>query len=144
MKKLKFEQLKSALLDRRYKIYVQQWHHEDYVIGKSFHKDDNKWEEDRAAYQILISVYDWTDESKEMWSRLPDDMRKKVGLEVHVDMSRTIDERIDLVFPFHEDDTIEEMERIAEGWFLAMCLLIPKPREEKPEYEQRKKYNPIP
>ena len=59
MKKKQFEKLKADLLERGYKVYHQQWHHEDYVIGKGFHKSDNHWEEDRSAYQIILSVYDY-------------------------------------------------------------------------------------
>lgn len=133
MNKEQFESLKDILYKRGYKRYDQHWHSEDYVIGKPFH-NDNKWDEDRAAYQILISVYDWTDSSKEFYSRLPDNMKNTVGLAVHAAMSRTIDERLDLVFSFHDNDTIEEVERLTEAWYNAMCLIIPEPREEKPTW----------
>lgn len=131
MKKKKFDELAEALYARGYKKYSQQWHHEDYVIGKSFLKEDNKWEEDRPQYQLLVSVYDYSDKSKEMYSRIPKEMKNTVGLEVHVDMSRTIDERLDMTFAWHEEDTIEEIERIASGFFYAMCILVPEPRKEK-------------
>ena len=97
MKKKQFEKLKKSLLERGYKVYHQQWHHEDYIIGKGFHKSDNKWEEDRSAYQIILSVYDYSDK-KEFFDRLPKDMRDHVGLEVHVDVSRTVSERIEMEF----------------------------------------------
>lgn len=50
MNKQEFEKLEQSLIERGYRKYDQQWHHEDYVIGKSFHREDNQWEEDRAAY----------------------------------------------------------------------------------------------
>lgn len=130
MTKQEFEKLEQSLIERGYRIYNQQWHHEDYVIGKPFHKDDNKWEENRAAYQILISVYDYTLKSHSFYDRLSIDMRNKVGLEVHVDMSRTIDERLDLTFGWKDSDTIEEIERLAEEYYNAMCKIVPEPRKD--------------
>ena len=97
MNKKQFEKLKKSLLVRGYKVYNQQWHHEDYVIGKGFHKSDNKWEENRNAYQIIISVYDYS-ERPELWDRIPKVLRDHVGLEVHVDVSRTVSERIEMDF----------------------------------------------
>lgn len=132
MNKPQFEQLKESLIKRGYKLYDQQWHLEDYIIGKSFHKEDNQWDDERPAYRILISVYDWTDPSKSFYDRLPSNMKKRIGLEVHIDMSRTINERVELAIPFHDNDTIDEIERIAEGFYTNMCLLLPEPRQEKP------------
>lgn len=129
MNKQEFEKLEKLLLESGYKKYAQQWHHEDYIIGKSFHKDDNKWEEDRAAYQILISVYDWT-LHPEYFDRMPEQYRNHVGLEVHVDMSRTIDERLELTFDWKYSDTIKEVERMAEEYYNAMCKIIPEPRKD--------------
>ena len=128
MNKQKFEELKVQLFNNSYRQYNQQWHHEDYIIGKAFHKDDNQWEEDRAAYQIIISVYDWTCRP-EYFDRVPKPFRDRVGLEVHVDMSRIIDERLELVFDWKDSDTIEEVERLAEEYYNAMCKIVPEPRD---------------
>ena len=130
MNKEQFTKLEALLKERGYRRYNQQWHHEDYILGKSFHKDDNQWEENRAAYQIIISVYNYSTKP-EYWDRIPVEMRDRVGLEVHVDMSRTIDERLDLSFAWHDDGAIEDVEHIAEEYFKAMCLILPEPREEK-------------
>lgn len=129
MNKQKFEELKKTLFNRGYKQYDQQWHHEDYIIGKSFHKWDNQWEEGRAAYQIIISVYDWTIHP-EYFDRIPEQHRNHVGLEVHVDMSRVIDERLDLVFDWKDSDTIEKVEHLAEEYYNTMCKIIPEPRKD--------------
>lgn len=128
MNKQEFEKLEQSLLERGYIIYPQHWHNEDYVIGKSFHKDDNQWKEGRAAYQIIISVYDWT-LYPEYFDRIPESFRDRVGLEVRIDMSRTVDERLELVFSWKDSDTIEEVERLAEEYYNAMCKIIPEPRE---------------
>lgn len=129
MNKQEFEKLEQSLIERGYRKYNQQWHHEDYILGKSFHKDDNQWEEDRAAYQILISVYDWS-LHPEYFDRIPKEYRDRVGLEVHVDMSRTIDERLDLTFDWKDSDTIEEIEKLAEEYYNFMCRIIPEPRKD--------------
>lgn len=129
MNKQQFEELKTQLLNNGYREYNQHWHHEDYVIGKSFHRDDNQWEEDRDAYQILISVYDWT-LHPEYFDRIPKEHRNRVGLEVHVDISRTVDERLELVFDWKESDTIEEVEKLAEEYYNFMCRIIPEPRKD--------------
>lgn len=129
MNKQEFEKLKKLLLERGYEKYSQQWHHEDYIIGKSFHKDDNQWEEERAAYQIIISVYDYT-LHPEYFDRMPESYRDRVGLEVHIDMSRIIDERLDLTFDWKESDTIEKVEQLAEEYYYAMCKIVPEPRKD--------------
>lgn len=61
MNKKQFDEFAKILYARGYKRYNQIWHHEDYVIGKGFHKADNVWEEDRNAYQIILSIYDYSD-----------------------------------------------------------------------------------
>lgn len=129
MNKQEFEKLEKHLLENGYRKYTQQWHHEDYIIGKSFHKDDNQWEEGRAAYQIIISVYDWTIHP-EYFDRIPESYRDRVGLEVHIDMSRVIDERLDLTFDWKESDTIESVEQLAEAYYEAMCKIVPEPRKD--------------
>ena len=129
MTKEEFEELNQSLTEKGYRVYCQQWHHEDYIIGKSFHKDDNPWEKDRAAYQILISVYDYTIHP-EYFDRIPEQHRNHVGLGVHVDMSRTIDERLDLTFDWKKSDTIKKIEQLAEEYYNAMCKIIPEPRKD--------------
>ena len=129
MNKEEFEKLEKSLSEKGYKKYTQQWHHEDYIIGKSFHKWDNPWEEGRAAYQIIISVYDWT-LHPEYFDRVPESYRNRVGLEVHIDMSRVIDERLDLTFDWKESDTIESVEQLAEAYYEAMCKIVPEPRKD--------------
>lgn len=129
MLKKEFGKLEQSLIERGYRKYNQQWHHEDYIIGKSFHKEDNQWEEDRAAYQIIISVYDWT-LHPEYFDRMPESYRNRVGLEVHIDISRIIDERLDLTFDWKDSDTIEKVEHLAEEYYNAMCKIVPEPRKD--------------
>lgn len=97
MNKGQFNILAKLLDERGYKKYNQHWHHEDYIIGKGFHKTDNQWEEGRNAYQIILSIYDYSIRHN-FWDRIPKDMRNCVGIEVHVDMARTIDERLEFCF----------------------------------------------
>lgn len=126
MNKKQFDELAEKLYARGYKRYNQHWHHEDYVIGKGFHKDDNLWEEDRSAYQIILSVYDYTDKN---YPNLTDEMRNHVGIEIHFDVSRTIDERIDMDMSWHDTDRIEEIERAAESFYEWVCSFYNKPME---------------
>ena len=126
MNKKQFDELADALYARGYKRFNQHWHHEDYVIGKGFHKDDNLWEEDRSAYQIILSVYDYTDKN---YPNLTDEMRDHVGVEIHFDVSRTIDERIDMEMSWHDIDRIEDIEQAAESFFEWVCSFYVKPRE---------------
>lgn len=126
MNKKQFDELAEKLYARGYKRYNQHWNHEDYVIGKGFHKDDNLWEEDRSAYQIILSVYDYTDKN---YPNLPDEMRDHVGVEIHFDVSRTIGERIDMDMSWHDTDRIEDIEQAAESFFEWVCSFYVKPRE---------------
>lgn len=135
MKKAEFEKLKEHLLEEGYKIYNQQWHNEDYIIAKGFHKEDNKWEEDRCAYQILLSIYDWSDVTKKWYDRMPQDIREKVGIEITIGVSRTIDERIDMSMSWHDDTTIEEVEAQAEEFYKWVNFVWFEPRENENKYE---------
>lgn len=130
MKKQKFEELKTYLLEQGYRVYDQHWKHEDYVICKGFHKEDNKWDEDRCAYQILLSVYDYSDTTKGYYNQIPQHARNKVGIEITIMVSRTIDERIDMYMAWHEDTTIEEVEAQAEEFYKWVNFVWFEPREE--------------
>ena len=127
MKKKQFEKLQESLLKRGYKIYHQHWHREDYMIWKGFHRQDNRWEEDRAAYIIGLSIYDYTDKD---YPNLPKGMRDHVGIDVHVDVSRTSSESIDMKIAWHDSTTIEEIEKLAESFYSWVVVMMPQPREE--------------
>ena len=130
MNKDQFEPLAKSLYERGYKKYNQQWHHEDYVIGKGFHKKDNQWEEGRNGYQLLLSIYDYS-LKRELWDRLPAKERAYVGIEIHIGVSRIIDERMDLTLAWHDDTTIEEVEKIAESFYNWVCTVYPEPRKQE-------------
>ena len=130
MTKEEFTQLEAMLYKRGYKKYNQQWHHEDYIIGKGFHKKDNQWEENRNVYQIILSIYDYSSR-KDLWDRLSEKERNRVGIEIHVDMSRTIDERIEMVMAWYNNTTIEEVEAAADSFYQWACKMWDKPREEE-------------
>lgn len=128
MKKQDFKTLKEFLNKQGYKYYDQQWHNEDYILCKGFHKKDNKWEEDRSAYQIILSIYDYS--LKPMyWDRLPDFYKDYIGIEVHIDVSRTVDERIDLILQWEDNTTIEEIEEKAESFYNWACKEYPRPKQ---------------
>lgn len=127
MTKEQFTRLEAKLIKRGYRKYDQHWHHEDYIIGKGFHKEDNQWDDDRNAYQILFSVYDYTNKN---YPQLTEEQRNRIGIEVHIDVSRTIDERIELFLPFEIDDaTISEIEKKAESFYKWVCRTWKEPKE---------------
>ena len=127
MKKTQFDKLERQLLDRGYKKYKQHWHREDYVIGKSFHRGDNQWDENRAGYQLLLRIYDYT-LHPEYYDRMPKVSQNYVGIEIHVDVSRIIDERMEFTTSWSDETTIEEVERLAEGFYQWVCTEYPEPQ----------------
>ena len=129
MKKQDFEKLKASLIERGYKEYNQNWHNEDYILCKGFHKENNKFEEGRSAYQIVLSIYDYT-LKPEYWDRLPESYKDYVGIQVEVGVSRTADERIDLTLMWYEDTTIEEIESKAESFYSWVVSEYPVPKED--------------
>ena len=129
MNKEQYDKLEAELLNRGYKKYQQHWKNEDYGLGKGFRRDENKWDEDRAPYQILLHIYDYTIHP-EFFDRIPKEQRNHVGIEVCVMVSRTIDERIDMEFAWHDDTTIERVEDIAKHFYRWVCDEQQKPRME--------------
>ena len=127
MKQAQFKKLETTLYKRGYHKYIQHWNHEDYVISKGFHRVDNQWDDDRAAYQILLAIYDYS-MRRDLWDRLPVDYRNRVGIEIRFGISRTTDERIDMIMDWHEDTTIEDVEAQAESFYQWVCKEYPEPR----------------
>lgn len=127
MNKEQFDKFEKQLFERGYQRYNQHWRHEDYILGKSFHREDNRWDEDRTGLQLLLSIYDYT-LHPEHYDRIPTYKREHVGIEIHVDVSRTIDERMEFATSWNDDMTIEEAERIAESFYRWVCTVYPEPR----------------
>ncbi len=125
MLKEKFVKLEESLVKRGYAKYPQHWHREDYVIGKGFHKNDNKFEEDRNAYQILLSIYDY---SLRHEFNLSDEERKRVGIIIHVDVSRTSSEHFEMTFSWDDDTDIEKIEEIAESFYQLISNKVKEPK----------------
>lgn len=127
MKKNDFNKLETALKERGYKMYRQHWHSEDYVLGTAFRRKDNRWDESRASYQVLLSVYDYT-LHPEYHDRLPEGQRDHVGIDIRVNVSRVIDERLELSVKWDDDMTIEEVECIADSFYRWVLTAYPEPR----------------
>lgn len=127
MNKEPFDKLVTQLKERGYRIHSQHWHNEDYVIGKSFHRGDNRWDEDRAGYQLLLSIYDYT-LHPEYYDRMPKELRDHVGIDIHVDVSRIIDERKEFTTTWRDESTIEEVEHLAENFYQWVCKEYPEPK----------------
>lgn len=128
MNKEDFNKLETALKERGYKRYNQRWNMEDYVLGMSFRRDDNRWDEGRSSYQVLLSVYDYT-LHPEYHDRLPEGQRDHVGIDIRVNVSRVIDERLELSVNWEDDMTIEEVECIADSFYRWVLTAYPEPRK---------------
>ena len=128
MKKEEFNKLEAALKERGYKRYNQHWHSEDYVLGLGLHREDNRWDEDRTGCQVLLSVYDYT-LHPEYYDRIPNEQRDHVGIEVHVDVSRVIDERMEFTTVWADDMTIDEVECLADSFYRWVLTAYPEPRK---------------
>ena len=128
MEKQDFENLRKSLIEKGYKVYNQDLHYSDYILCKGFHKEDNKWKEDRSAYQIILCVYDYTIKPG-YWDRLPESYKNYVGIQIEIGVSRTADERIDLTLMWYEDTTIEEIEKAAESFYNWAVSEYPIPKE---------------
>ena len=127
MDKEQFDILAESLYDRGYKRYNQHWHSADYTICKGFHKYNNIWEENRSAYQIILSIYDYSDKD---WPNLPPEMKTHVGIEIHIDISRNVNERVDLVLQWDDNTTIEEVEAVAESFYKWVYNTYPEPPKD--------------
>lgn len=128
MKKQDFDKLESALIERGYKRYNQSWHNEDYVLGLSLHRADNRWDEDRVGCQLLLSIYDYSIHP-EFFDRITKEFRDYVGIEIHVEVSRIIDERMEFTTSWVDDMTIEETECLADSFYRWVCTAYPEPRK---------------
>ena len=58
-------------------------------------------------------------------------MKERVGIEIHIDVSRTIGEEIDMSMSWLDDTTIEEVEAQAEEFYKWINFVWFEPREEK-------------
>lgn len=123
MTQAQFKKLETMLYKHGYHKYIQHWNHEDYVISKGFHRVDNQWDDDRPAYQILLAIYDYSS-----WDKLTVEQRNYVGIEIRFGVSRTIDERIDMIMTWYKDTTIENMEAQAESFYQWVCKEYPEPK----------------
>lgn len=128
MNKEQFDKLEKQLLERGYKKYHQYWHHEDYMLGMSFHREDNQWDEERAGSQLLLSVYDYT-LHPEFYDRIPKEQRNYVGIEIHVDVSRIINERMGFTTNWEDNTSIEEVECLADSFYQWVLTVYPEPRK---------------
>lgn len=82
-----YEKLESFLKENGYKNGGKSYLcNADYYWYKSFGKEDNPYQENRALWQVFINVYDW----RKFQYRDPN--LKDIGLTVTIHVSRTINE----------------------------------------------------
>lgn len=81
----------SYLKENGYRSGGQPYHcNADHYWYKSFGKEDNPYEENRALWQVLLNVYDW----RKYWDRDPSlrKFNKAASITASVHISRTINE----------------------------------------------------
>jgi hypothetical protein len=127
MNKVEYDKLVEKFRTKSYRKWNNTFNHADYYWGKSFHKDDNPFDDEgRSGYQLIIYVYDYSDKD---YPQLPPEQRDHVGLEATIMVSRTIDERIDMTLSWNDKSTIESIEEAAESFYQWACTYWPTPRE---------------
>lgn len=123
MNKEQYNLIEKYLLDKGYTRGNGQLRRADWCLYKAFGKNDNIWEEDRSLYQILLYVYDYGS-----ISNVPKEYKDKVGIEVDIMVSRTIDENLNLITDWRfPDTTIMEIENLAEDFYKFVCNRYPNP-----------------
>lgn len=127
MNKAEYDKLVEEFQSKGYRRWNNTFNYADYYWGKSFHKEDNSFDDEgRPGYQLLIYVYDYSDKD---YPHLTPEQKDHVGLEAVIMVSRTIDERIDLTLSWSDKSTIESIEEAAEAFYQWACTYWPTPRE---------------
>ena len=124
MNKENFEQFEARLRSRGYNRYEENISKADYILGKGFHKSTNK--SNRSSYNLLLYIYDWSNKEH---LNIPPVLRDTVNIEVHIRISRTPDEIIEMILPFRGKDTIKSIETEAEAFFKWAEQIWSEPRE---------------
>ena len=87
-----FKKIGSYLKENGYRSGGQPYHcNADHYWYKSFGKEDNPYEANRALWHVFLNVYDW----RKYWDRDPSlrEFNKAASITATVSVSRTIDER---------------------------------------------------
>ena len=85
------EKIESYLKENGYRKGGKPYHcNADHYWYKSFGKEDNPYEENRALWQVFINVYDW----RKYWGIEPTlrKFNKEASITAEIHISRTIDE----------------------------------------------------
>lgn len=96
---------------------------EDYYWYKAFHKEDNKWEESRAGYQLIFKIYD-----NSQFSYLNPTLEDNIGISILIMVSRTIAERLDLVMSYDENMNTSDIEDKSESFYQWIQKEYPEPK----------------
>lgn len=92
MTREEYKAFEEKLKERGYRRYTSSVMTADHAYYKSFHKDDNPYEEDRGMYQIAFHAYDFSPFA----NRDAHFTKNPWSVSAEIQISRTIDERIDL------------------------------------------------
>ena len=98
------EKIELYLMENGYRSGGQPYHcNADHYWYKAFGKEDNPYEENRALWQVLLSVYDW----RKFRDKYPflREFNKDASITARVSVSRTIEEcSIDLSWDLANDE----------------------------------------
>lgn len=124
MKRKNLEKFEKVLEENGYKKAIHgRINNEDYYWYKAFHKEDNKFEENRARYQLIFRIYDYS-----QFSYLNPTLEDNIGITIAVMVSRTVLERLDLLMSFDENMKISEIEDKAELFYEWVQKEYPEPK----------------
>ena len=106
-----YNKFEKQLTERGYRRFERSLNNEDWNYFKSFGK--SKKEDSRSNYQICFSIFDFS-----QYAHNDDTLRKNPkSFMCYVLVSRTVDERIDLMLVSGGRITIDDAEKRAESFF---------------------------
>ena len=108
--KTDFKPFCQSLLENGFKKYNGQIHNEDYYFYKPLVRIENEYGDRRSVLQVFFSVYDF---SKYSEFPHPDNLH----LQAEIQVSRNMDERIDLIIDAEKFNSIEELEEFALNFY---------------------------
>ena len=106
-----YNKFEKQLTERGYRRFERTLSNEDWNFFKSFGK--SKYEEGRSNYQLCFSIFDFP-----KYDRMDENVAKNPkSFMCYVLVSRTVDERIDIMLASGGRITIDEAEERAASFF---------------------------
>ena len=110
-----FKQFESDILNSGFKKYNGKLHNEDYYLAKTLHRSEPDEDGDTCSdLQVFLSVYNFS-----KYPAFPNDDFMYIQPEINV--SRTIEERIDLIVDQNIIKSIVDLEQFAFKFYEFIC-----------------------